>query len=296
MSFQFFIEIYNSTPIQKNKKKFHPVADESKERYSMAQSAIVSNKNQSPEKEAWELFEVGSYDETIRIAEGNPDSHLLAHLSILARLENGEPIPASPTKGISIFSPMVEAYINAKNKKFSDASNQLSLYYKNQNALISYPFTRKSVDIFFRVKNYDLSIAVIRSYKKKYSDLAFIKEEAISLYFLKKYNEVISLYQMHPKELNDSEVHRILGMALLFLGRHKDAENVLEKVPGKLKLPSFDEKKKEYDLIIKNLSSYEIKKKDLNPKDLEDLGFAYLFSGEYSKAEKTFTELTSLLR
>lgn len=262
----------------------------------MAQTASISNQNHSPEKEAWELFEVGSYDEVVSMAEKNPSSHLLGHLGLLAKMENGEKVQPGSAKGISLLSPMVEAYLNCSLKKFNDAANQLELYYKNPHALVSYPFVKRSVDVFFHTKKYDFALAVIRMYKKKYSDLAFIKEEAVSLYFLKKYQEVLSLYQLHPKELNDSEVHRVLGMALLFLGRHKDAETVLEKIPGKLKLPTFDEKKKEYDRIILNLSTYEAKKKELTPKDLEDLGFAYLFNGDYSKAEATFVELTSLLK
>ncbi|WCL48018.1 hypothetical protein [Leptospira sp. GIMC2001] len=262
----------------------------------MGQTASLSIQNQSPESDAWELFEVGSNDEVIRIAKENPASHFLNHLAIIASIENGDGIHNPSTKGITPLSPMVEAYINYKNRKKNEAANQLELYYSNKSALICYPFSKFAIDVFFSVKNYSQVLHVVTIYKKKYSDNAFLREEVISLYHNKKYQEVLSVYQSNSKELNDPEIHRVLGLALLFLGKHKEAEKILDNIPGKLNLPSFEEKKKDYDRIIMNFPSYESKKASMTPRELEDLGFAYLFNGDYSKAEKTFLEVTQLLK
>jgi hypothetical protein len=262
----------------------------------MAQSATLAVENQTPEKEAWELFEVGSYDEVISIANENPNSHFLFHLSQISRFENGESIKNYSPKGMSLLSPLVEAYVNFHSRKFEEAGNQLEIYFKNKNSLFSYPFTKLSLDVYFKLKKYDYALAIIRGYKKKFMDLAFVKEEAIALYHLKNYTEVVNLYRNHTNEMNDPEVHRVIGMALLFLGKHQDAESILDMVPGKLKLPSFEEKRKQYEKIIINLEKIEAKRKELAPRQLEDLGFAYLFNGDYSKAESVFTDLTRQLK
>lgn len=262
----------------------------------MASTATLTVEKENPEKEAWELFEVGSYDEVIQLAKENPDSQFLMHLGVISRMENGDSLGQYSPKGMSLLSPLVEAYVDFRNRRFDSAKNQLEIYYKNKNALVSYPFTKLSVEVFFQTKKYDYALAVIRGYKKKCMDLAFIKEEAISLYYLKRYDEVIGLYKNHSKDLNDAEVHRVIGMSLLFLGKHNDAEKILEQVPGKLKLPSFEEKRKEYVKIYQNIGTFESNRKQLSPRELEDLGFAYLFHSEYSKAEEVFTELSNLLK
>lgn len=47
---------------------------------------------------------------------------------------------------------------------------------------------------------------------------------------------------------------------------------------------------------IKKLGELEAKSNSLGHKDLEDMGFAYLFHGDYSKAEKMFLSLTEKLK
>lgn len=262
----------------------------------MAQTATLTVENQTPEKEAWELFEVGSFESVIAIAKENPESQFLYHLSQISLIEDGGSIPNYVAKGMSILTPMLEAYVNFHAGKVEEAGNQLEIYFKNKNSLYSYAFTKLSVDVYFKLKKYDYALAILRGYKKKYLDLAFVKEEAIANYFLKNYSDVIALYKNHPNEMNDPDLHRVIGMALLFMGKHQDAESLLDRIPGKLKLPSFEEKRKQYEKIIQNLGKIEDKKENLTPRQMEDLGFAYLFNGDYEKAESVFTDLTRQLK
>jgi hypothetical protein len=42
------------------------------------------------ELQAWESFEVGFFDEVIQFAENNPSSNFLSHLSLIAKIEEGQ--------------------------------------------------------------------------------------------------------------------------------------------------------------------------------------------------------------
>ncbi len=65
------------------------------------------------EKEAWELFEVGSYDEVVSLASKNPDNLSLSHLGLVARYERGDGNSVdyvnAVKKGISLFSPLISS-------------------------------------------------------------------------------------------------------------------------------------------------------------------------------------------
>lgn len=53
------------------------------------------------------------------------------------------------------------------------------------------------------------------------------------------------------------EIHKIVGMSLLFLDRHKEANIIFDNIPGKLTLPSFEEKKESYKTVFSNISNLE---------------------------------------
>lgn len=262
----------------------------------MAQSASYKQSKENPETIGWELFEVGSHDEVIRLATENESSPFLSQLSLLSKIEEDQKIGNLSPKGITILSPIVEAYLNVQKKKFKDASNHLDLYYKNSSALVCFQFTKLSVATYFKVEKYTGALHAIYLYKKKFNDKAFLSEEIITLYELKKYQEIISEFQKNSSELNSPQLLKILGMSLMFLGKHKEAEKILGNIPGRLNLPSFEDKRKEYASIIKDIDKYEKKSNSLSKKELEDLGFAYLFNGNYAEAERTFVRLTSLLK
>ncbi|MCZ8156107.1 MAG: hypothetical protein O9264_08310 [Leptospira sp.] len=261
----------------------------------MAQQA-TKGINSSLEKEAWDLYEVGASDEVINLAKQNLNNHYLQHLAYLASYElNGKLIDPSP-KGISPLSPIVEALINFNAGIYKEAASQVSLYFQSQQALICHGIISLSIKIFFRSENYAEAKDVLTLYKKKFNDASFLKEEMIATYHLRKYEEVIKSFRENIKKLNDVEIHKIVGMSLLFLDRHKEANIIFENIPGRVKLPSFEEKRDAYSAVFSNISNLESRSKDLTMRELEDMGFAYLFHGEYEKAEKTFLSITSKLK
>jgi hypothetical protein len=198
--------------------------------------------------------------------------------------------------GITILSPIVEAYLYYQKKKYKEAANHLDLYYKNPNSLICYQFTKLSIAVYFSERKFSSGLNAIDAYKKKTKDKSFLPEEITGLYELKKYENVISEFQKHSGELNSTDSLRILGMSLLFLGKHKEAEKILKNISGNLNLPSFEEKRKQYSSMIQELPNIEKRSESLDKKELEDLGFAYLFNGNYEKAETTFLKLISGLK
>lgn len=82
----------------------------------MAQSANHVKLSENPENLGWELFEVGSHDEVIRLSNNHPNSPFLNQLALLARLEEKSKISESTPMGITILSPIVEAYLYYQKK------------------------------------------------------------------------------------------------------------------------------------------------------------------------------------
>ncbi|GBF49109.1 hypothetical protein LPTSP4_06190 [Leptospira ryugenii] len=250
----------------------------------------------SVENEAWELFEVGSWDEVIELAKTHPNHFFLQHLSYLAEYELQSKAMGIPPKGISSLSPLVESLSNFLLGNYKEAGNQLNLYFQSSQAMICYSIIQLAIKIYFRAEMYAECRALISSYKKLNLGASFVKEEITVLYHLRRYEELLKLFRENIKLLNDVEVHKIVGMSLLFLDRHKEANLIFDNIPGKLTLPSFEEKRKAYTEVYGKIKQLEKDSKDLSLRELEDMGFAYLFHGDYEKAEKTFLSITSKLK
>ncbi|TGN18580.1 hypothetical protein [Leptospira idonii] len=261
----------------------------------MAQQATQAI-NPSLETEAWDLFEVGANEEVLLLAKKNPNHYYLQHLSYLASFElNGRGYLPSP-KGISSLSPVVEALANFEMGKDKEAAKQISLYFNQTNNPICYAIINLAMKVYFRSENFAEAKTILSLYKKKHNDVSFIKEEITATYHLRKHEEVIKLFRENLKSLNDVEIHKMVGMSLLFLDRHKEASVIFENIPGKLTLPSFEDKKESYSHLFSKIANLEPRVEELSNRELEDMGFAYLFHGEYEKAEKTFLSLTSKLK
>lgn len=250
----------------------------------------------SPEDETWELFEVGANDEVVRLAENNPGNHFIQHLAILAQYEIHGKVTISSSVGISKLSGIVEGLFCFLKGNSKEAASHISLYFQGNNANICYSIIQLSIKIFYASENYSDIKKIIELYKKKYDSFSFIKEELNVAYQLRKYEDVVLLYKANSRHLNDPDIHKLIGMSLLFLNRPKEANLILESIPGKLELPSFEEKKKSYDSIFSKIALLEKRSNELSLKELEDMGFAYLFNGEYEKAERLFSNLTLKLK
>ncbi|TGL10473.1 hypothetical protein [Leptospira meyeri] len=252
--------------------------------------------NTSIEKEAWDLYEVGSNEDVVVLAKRHPESFYIQHLGYLALYELTGRATISAPKGISSLAPLVDAIQNHELGKTAEACNNLNLYFSTQTNPLCFSIIQTAIKIYFRAEAYEDAKSIIARYKKQWNDNSFVKEELISTYYLKRYDEVIKIFRDHMKLLNDSDIHKLVGMALLFLDRHKEANLIFENIPGKLNLPSFEEKRKMYDSVYKKIAELETKTNSLAHKDLEDMGFAYLFHGDYVKAEKMFLSLTEKLK
>lgn len=253
-------------------------------------------KTQSPEKEAWELFEVGSYEEVIELAKTHLESHFIAHLGFLSSVELGIPPKENSNKGLSIFSPLVEAWLLQSENKIQEASKHIEYFLKNKNAIVCFSITKLCYHVLMKSGNYELALVALLMYRHKYKNPAFIKEEVLVSYKLERYSEIEKLWKTYPNEFNDPEMYRIIGMALLLLGKCNDAESLFRKIQNKIQLPSFEDKKKEYTDIYKNIKELEKRRSYLSPRQMEDMGFAYLFHSEFEKAESVFMELVMRLK
>jgi len=248
-----------------------------------------------PEIEGWELFEVGANLEVLDLAQKNPKSVFLQHLSILADYEiSGK--TQRKANGISHLSPIVEALYSLEKGKAKEAANQISLYFQSSSPEICYSIINLSSQIFKLTEKYKDILHVISIYKKKYDNHSFLKEELVAYYNLKQYEDVVSLYKSNSKFLNDPEIHRLIGMSLLFLDKPKEASKILEKLPGQMELPTFEERQKDYGKVYDKIRELETKKSELSLRELEDMGFAYLFHGDYAKAEQLFVGLSQKLK
>ncbi|MCZ8342916.1 MAG: hypothetical protein O9301_07790 [Leptospira sp.] len=250
----------------------------------------------SLEQEAWDLYEVGSTEELVQLTKNHPDSYFLQHLGYLATYElTGKVVPPTP-KGISPLSPIVEAILNFQLGKQREAAAGIALYFKNPSNPICFSLLQIGIKVFFSVESYSEAKYILDTYKSKTKDTSFVKEEVTCLYYLKRYEEAIKLFREHIKSLNDPEIHKLVGLSLLFLDKHKEASLIFENLPGKLNLPSFEDKKKSYQSIYSQIQKLEEQQGSLTQRELEDMGFAYLFHGDYEKAEKLFSSLSQKLK
>lgn len=252
--------------------------------------------NTSIEEEAWDLYEVGSTEELILLTKKHSESFFMQHLGYLATYELTGKVTHPSPKGISNLSPVVEALALFSLGKRKEAATSMALYFNDSSNPVCFSLLQIGIKIFFAIESYLEAKTILEQYKNKTKDFSFIKEEITSTYYLKRYEEVIKLFREHIKSLNDPEIHKLVGLSLLFLDKHKEANLIFENLPNKLNLPSFDEKRKEYSSLYSQIGAWESKQSSLSQRELEDMGFAYLFHGEYEKAEKLFTSLTSKLK
>ncbi|HMY66087.1 MAG TPA: tetratricopeptide repeat protein, partial [Leptospiraceae bacterium] len=94
---------------------------------------------------------------------------------------------------------------------------------------------------------------------------------------------------------DDSEIFLRTGLSLQLMGRYKEAEAILSRSPGVSALPSFEERHQEFAEKIEKISSFE-KRNDLSFDEMRDLGFAYLFNSDFTKAEEVFKKASLALK
>ncbi|MCG6168252.1 tetratricopeptide repeat protein [Leptospira sp. FAT2] len=260
----------------------------------MGQNLAVSNPS-SIEESAWELFETGSYEEVIEIAKNNPNHVFLNHLSGIAGFESGSDHGINYfLKGSSVLSPLLEAYVLKEAGKFREAAKKFYAYFKTTSVPVSYAILRTGILTSEDAVDFKTVLELISLYKARFSNDYFCKAEFFSNYHLRNYKESIQVFAENAKRLTEErDVMGALGLALVHLGKFDEAKSVLEKIPGYEELPSFDDKKKEFSEKIASIPKMEAKRKSLTVPERIELGFAYLFSENFKKAEEIFSELVA---
>lgn len=253
---------------------------------------------QNIEKEAWELFEVGSYEDLIHLSSQTPGNALLADMAILSLYQISPMLRTIPgaRDGSSVFSPLLLGYEYFYKNQNVRACEKISEYFKSKNPPVCFVIADFAVKRTFETGKFSDSLFIIQYYAKQEKSNPFVTEEIECLFELKKYQEVIDIFRKNLKVLSENyEIHRKCGIALTLLGKYKESEALLNNIPGRLELPKFEEKQKEFRDSIREIPEFE-KRKNLSKTELNDLGFAYLFNSEFKKAERTFVKAVSLAK
>lgn len=248
------------------------------------------------ERETWESFEVGSYEDVITIALQNPSNTLLNHLGILAKYEMGfrneMDFVGLSSSGLSVFTPLVNAYHAYYNGNKSLSLQKCKEYLEKNNPPLCLIIVNFAVKVTYESESFEDCLKVMDlSLKRHGNPNEFIKERIECYFELKKYNELIQYFKSVYKLLDTNyDIYLKAGLSLNALGKYKEAQLLFGKIPGKRELPSFEEKRNEFKPVINKISEFE-KKEILSDAELKDLGFAYLFNAEYAKAEEVFKKV-----
>ena len=258
--------------------------------------AQVLADRQNIEKEAWELFEVGSYEEIVSLSFENPGNALLADLAALSRFHLTSKLPVialSHTAG-SVFTPLVKAYELFHKGQKPKACEKISEYFSSKNPPVCFTIADFAVKLTSESGKFTDCLFIILYYSIQEKKNPFITEEIDCLFELKKFQELVEFFRKNFKELSQNfDNHRKCGIALTMLGKYRESEALLRNIPGRKELPTFQEKQKEFAGVIRQIPAFE-KKSDLSRSELNDLGFAYLFNSDYQKAERIFVKAASL--
>lgn len=249
------------------------------------------------EREAWESFEVGSFEEVIEIVKENPSSALLNHLAIISKYELGfksnQHFEGLSSSGLSVFTPLANAYIAFYSGNKQVALQKIKEYLENNNPPLCLTIINFAVKVSYESEAYEDCLNIMNlSLKRQGSNPnEFIKERIECYFHLKKHLELIQYFKSVYKLLDTSyDIYLKAGLSLNALGKYKEAQVLFGKIPGKRELPSYEEKKQEFKPLINKISEFE-KKEALTDAELKDLGFAYLFNSEFKKAEEVFKKV-----
>lgn len=256
--------------------------------------------NLKPEElDAWESFEVGSYEEVEEIRSKFPNSIFLEQLHFLSLWAQGD-LSKNQVKDFRINSPSPLMYISQAVAQglIYQVKESWALYQKHikqKNPLYCASLIKFGVQIALDNFAYEACLQIIRLDKSPNKDSFYAEEILICFYNLKKFTEVIQHFKKNFKFIPETQqLYFMVGMSLLGLGMYREAELMLGKQKALLNLPSYEEKKQEFLDKIDSIPVLE-KKNNLSVQEMQDLGFAYLFTAQYKKAEEIFKRELSVL-
>jgi len=249
----------------------------------------------SLEKNAWEAFEAGAYQEVFSIYSRNPENAFLSDLNWISErlyLDNSEHYIS---RG-SLLKDLIQSFQSKMNGKEKEALKYFLLYIKNPDSPLCYSVYEFGINLSFATESYEACLYIISRDQKREYEQSYYREKMKSLFALGKYSEVVQFFkQIYEWAKDDSEIFLRTGLSLQLLGRYKEAEAILNRSPGVSALPSFEERHREFAEKIEKISSFE-KRTDLSFDEMRDLGFAYLFNSDFTKAEEAFKKASLALK
>lgn len=248
------------------------------------------------EKNAWESFEMGFYDEVIHTYGENPENTFLAHLSLISRMEEGEIPMENKVEGESILLPIAESYLlYYSGRKNKYALTRYLQYLKDSTLPPCLVFFQFGVRLAFELEEYRACLHIMSRDRSGLNEEFYAKERIQCYYYLGMHAELIAYFKKFSQSIGvEISTYMKVGLSLQALGKFKESEKLLSQVPGTGKLPTYEEKKKELRSIIESIPELE-NKLELSTDEMRNLGFAYLFSENYKMAEETFKKATTLV-
>lgn len=238
---------------------------------------------------AWEAFEVGNFGEVETLCRQNPNHFGILHLHSVAYYLKHSQLPesfeTSHLSESSVLQPLLKSIYFRKKFNFKDAFQFWKEFFSYSKDYVIFPVLAYGIGTAIDAEEYEHALWLIEQEKSPNSESYFAEFKLRALYSLKRFAELIQHYRKNYKSIAEKPEHFFMvGMALLHLKKYKESEQFLRK-SELLSLPSFEEVKKEMQERIQKISILE-RKPNLNPDELKELGFAYLFTNQYKKAEK----------
>lgn len=249
----------------------------------------------SLEKNAWEAFEAGSYEEVFSLYSKNPENAFLSDLNWISEkiyLDNSENYIS---RGSNLKELILSLQLKTQGRE-KEALKYFLLYIKNPENPLCYSIYEFGINLAYFSDSYEACLYIISRDQKREYEQSFYREKMKSLFALGKYAEVVQFFkQIFEWAKDDSEIFLRTGLSLQLMGRYKEAEAILSRSPGVSALPSFEERHQEFAEKIEKISSFE-KRNDLSFDEMRDLGFAYLFNSDFTKAEEVFKKASLALK
>ena len=251
------------------------------------------------EQNAWEAFETGFYDEVILLYERFPSNIFLSHLSLISKIEDGQ-VPGKEEfpEGESSIKLISEVYYEySRSNHNRETLKKYLQYIQNTNSFSCLSFFQIGIKLSYELEEYQACLFIMSKDKSGLNEEFYYKERIQSYFYLGKHIELIGYFKKFSKSISmEISTYMKVGLSLQALGKYKESELLLSKIPNDSKLPTFDQKKQEFQAVIDRIPDLE-KRDDLSVDELKNLGFAYLFSNQYEKAEKVLKQVsTSFVR
>ncbi len=237
--------------------------------------------------QTWELYCEGSYRQIAELkAEATGD---LGDLCALARLEL-DPTARVPN-GSGIFADLLQG-MRAFHQGEDRAATALLGAWLQKKAYFAPLALERFLTAAERAEEWRLLFEVGRRFLDRASDLSvLVGPVARAAFALERYADCAALFDRHRSFFTDPVLLQKAALALLFLGRNREAEQILlalyRKMTGRAYTLNYEEAARQYAPALATLE----KRKKRDAREDWELGMAYLFNQRYDDAMRIFAGL-----